>query len=203
LPADNALLKEARIYAVNDVTNPLWGPEGAAHIYAGQKGASPADIDLLDAGLKHLDRIVSGQLGREASQIPGAGAAGGAAYGMHCFLNARFIGGAEYVLNINGVSQYLSAHTVDYIVTGEGRMDAQTLNGKFIQGVLEMAAPFGVPVLAVCGASDIPSEVLRAASSLTVLEVSDPSKPLAENMANADRLTREAVQRFFEDLATG
>ena len=203
MPPDKRLLDGARLYAVNDVTNPLWGPEGAAPVYAGQKGASPEDIDLLDAGLQHLDRIVADQLGRDASRKAGAGAAGGAAYGMHCFLNARLIGGAEYVLSINGLSRYLSENPVDYIVTGEGRMDAQTLHGKFIKGVLELAGPYGIPVLAVCGAADISPEALKAVSSLTVLKVSDPSKPLAYNMENADRLTREAVKGFFESLAGG
>ena len=196
-PNDLSVLKDVEIIAVNDVSNPLSGPEGAAFVYARQKGASVQEIQLLDDGLRHLDKVVAEQLGIEASDMPGAGAAGGAAYGLHCFLNARFISGTDYVLGINGVDEHLRENPVDYVITGEGRIDDQTLHGKLIQGVLELAVRHEVPVLAVCGVSEIPEEVLKKAGFLDVISISDATRSLAFNMSQAARLTREAVGRYF------
>jgi glycerate kinase len=147
--------------------------------------------------------VVSRQLGIDASHMPGSGAAGGAAYGLHCFLNARFISGTAYVLGINGVEDYIRKYPVDYIVTGEGRIDGQTLHGKLIKGVLEMANNYNIPVLVVCGACDIPEEAIKGVGIRKVIEVSDTARPLAYNMAHAARLTREAVNRYFQDMQDG
>lgn len=201
-PEDLSILEGVEVVAVNDVSNPLWGPQGAAFVYAAQKGASDPDIEWLDAGLRRLDRIVSGELGIEASGLPGAGAAGGAAYGLHCFLNARLIRGTDYVLGISGVEGYLKEHAPDFIITGEGRIDAQTLSGKWLQGVLRLAGHHGVPVLAVCGACDLAEAQWKAAGLKEVLQVSDPARPLSYNMAHAARLVGEAVRRYFADPET-
>ena len=198
IPPEDQFFREVEIIAVNDVSNPLWGEQGAARVYGRQKGASDPEILLLDAGLRHLDQVVSRDLGVDAAHMAGAGAAGGAAYGLHCFLNARMISGTEYVLGISGVEEYLSKHAVDFIITGEGRIDEQTLHGKLISGVLKMAERHGVPVLVVCGACDIPAEALRGVGITEVIEVSDPARPLAYNMAHAARLTREAVNSYFQ-----
>ncbi len=199
-PKDRSLLDRVEVIAVNDVSNPLWGPEGAAFVYASQKGATPDDITLLDRGLRNLDARVREQLGLDAGGLAGAGAAGGAAYGLHCFLGGRFISGTEYVLGITGVVEHLQKHPVDYICTGEGRIDAQTLHGKLIQGVLELAGRHGVPVLAVCGACEVPQQTLKAAGIQEVLVVADPTKSLEYNMAHASENVRATVADYFKEL---
>ncbi len=189
------------VIAVNDVSNPLWGSEGAAYVYARQKGASDDAVAALDRGLRHLDTLVSGQLGVEAAQVAGSGAAGGAAYGLRCFLGARFISGTEYVLGLTGVEEYLREHPVDFIFTGEGRIDYQTLSGKLIQGVLGLGMRHRIPVVAVCGKSEVPRDTLLEKGFRDVLEVSDAEKPLTYNMEHAGDLTRETVRDYFHGMA--
>ena len=123
-PEDPPIPKSVRITAVYDVNNPLWGPEGAAHVYAAQKGASPEDIQKLDAGLQNLEECVREQLGVDSGSLPGAGAAGGTAFGLKCFLGADFTSGTDLVLRLNGFEQYLLGPKTDYVFTGEGRIDS-------------------------------------------------------------------------------
>ena len=196
-PEGAVLANGVEVIAVNDVSNPLWGQEGAAYVYARQKGASDAAIAVLDKGLRQLDEVVSKQLGIDAGQLAGAGAAGGTAYGLHCFLGARFISGTEYVLGLTGVADYLKNHPVDFICTGEGRIDGQTLSGKLIQGVLALGRRHSIPVIAVCGKSEVPREVLLSHGFKEVLVVSDPEKPLSYNMKMAATLIRESVRDYF------
>lgn len=202
-PADRSLLEKAELIAVNDVANPLSGPQGAARVYASQKGASPGDIELLDQGLNNLEQCVVRDLGVDAGQVAGAGAAGGTAYGLYCFLGARFLSGTEYVLRLTGATAFLREHPVDLICTGEGRIDAQTLHGKWIQGVLELAHRHGVPVLAVCGSCEVPRATLRKAGIREVLEVSDRNRPLAYNMEHAATLVRDSVRAYFQGWPHG
>jgi glycerate kinase len=194
---------QAEIIAVNDVANPLWGPNGAAFVYARQKGASDDAISILDKGLRRLDRLVGEQLGIHAGQLAGAGAAGGTAYGLHCFLGARFISGTEYVLGLTGVEDYLHKYPVDFIFTGEGRIDSQTLSGKLIQGVLALGMRHNVPVIAVCGISEVSRESLQEQGFEEVLVVSDPGKPLSYNMEHAAVLIRGSVRDYLRGIPEG
>ena len=195
-PEDLPLPESVRITAVNDVNNPLWGPQGAAQVYAAQKGASPEDIQRLDSGLQNLEERVREQLGVDFGSLPGAGAAGGTAFGLNCFLGADFTSGTNLVLRLNGFEHYLAKQQTDYVFTGEGRIDAQTLNGKLIQGVLQLASAQKCPVVAVCGKCDAPMDALRSLGFEAVLEVSDPRKSLDYAMAHAHELVAEAVQGF-------
>lgn len=195
-PEAPPLPESVRITAVNDVNNPLWGPQGAAQVYAAQKGASPEDIQRLDAGLQNLEERVREQLGAGFGSLPGSGAAGGTAFGLNCFLGADFTSGTNLVLRLNGFEHYLGRYKTDYVFTGEGRIDAQTLNGKLIQGVLQLASAQKCPVVAVCGKWDAPMEALRSLGFEAVLEVSDPNKSLDYAMAHAHELVAEGVRGF-------
>jgi glycerate kinase len=195
-PAHPALPQTVRITAVNDVNNPLWGRQGAAHTYAAQKGASPYEIERLDAGLQNLDRLVQEQLGIHLGNVQGAGAAGGAAYGLNCFLGARFTAGTDLILRLNGFAEFLRDHKPDFVFTGEGRLDAQTLMGKLIHGVVRLAKAEKCPVIVFCGQCDALAETLEGAGLQTVLQISDPEKPLAWNMEHAYDLISQSVSRF-------
>ena len=195
-PAHPVLPEAVRITAVNDVNNPLWGLEGAAFIYADQKGAAPYEIERLDAGLQNLDRRVQEELGVHAGNMPGAGAAGGTAYGLRCFLNAQFTSGTDLILRLNGFEDFLREHKPDFVFTGEGRLDAQTLMGKLIHGVAGLAAAEKCPVIAFCGQCDALGEDLKGAGLEAVFQVSDPEKTLAHNMGNAYDLIAQSVSRF-------
>ncbi|MGI8553449.1 MAG: glycerate kinase, partial [Dehalococcoidia bacterium] len=131
------------------VRNPLCGPEGAAAIYGPQKGATPAMIDTLDQALSHFARIVARDLGRAVLDTPGAGAAGGLGAGLLAFLNADLRPGFPLIAEAAGLRERLQG--VDLVITGEGRLDGQTVFGKTASGVAGLASSEGVPVLAIVG----------------------------------------------------
>lgn len=141
-----------------DVTAPLYGPAGAACVYAPQKGASPDDVIRLDAGLRHWADLVGQYVGQDLADVPGAGAAGGAGFGAMAFLNATIRPGAELMMQLTGFTEQLDdAHL---IITGEGKLDVQTRQGKLIAGITEQANRRGIPVIALCGTLDLtPAEI--------------------------------------------
>ena len=197
-PKDPTLYANATIYAINDVNNPLYGPNGAAHVYAVQKGASAEDILELDKGLRELDSLLVKKLGVSCAAVPGAGAAGGTAYGLMSFLGARFLGGTDFVLKVAGVNEILKENTIDYIITGEGKIDEQTLSGKLIHGVLGLGKAHKIPVLAVCGILDTEKDKLIKGGLSSVIEVGDSSRPLQYNMENAAALVEQSIYNFFQ-----
>ncbi|MCW5519679.1 glycerate kinase [Aureitalea sp. L0-47] len=138
-------------YAINDVLNPLFGPEGAAYTYAKQKGASPQEIEQLDNGLRSISKVISRELGADHSELPGSGAAGGTAFGLKSFLGAAYISGVSFMLKLAGFQDKLISEKIDLILTGEGCIDSQTSYGKLVSGVAMEAKEHGIPVLAVCG----------------------------------------------------
>lgn len=202
-PKTRSFLEGVELYAVNDVTNPLWGPTGAAYTYAPQKGANNQQVQLLDLGLNHLDEQVSIHLGIRAGQLPGSGAAGGAAFGLRAFLGATFVAGSNFILEYSGLNSELKNRPADLIITGEGKIDDQTLQGKFIQGVLELGAKSGIPVGAVCGICTLAPKKLQAAGFEWVLEVSDHNKSLSWNLSNAANRIEKEVEAFFSEGDTG
>lgn len=186
------------IYAVNDVKNPLTGKLGAAMVYGAQKGADANAIELLDAGLKNLAAIVKDQLGKDIAAMPGAGAAGGSAYGLKAFLGAEFIPGTQFILQLNDILQEFQNNMIDLIITGEGKIDDQTIHGKLIDGIMEMGKRYDIPVLAVCGKNDLSKKATDQLRPLDIVEISDPSKSLAYNMEHASALIENAIYQYFK-----
>ncbi|MDO8630841.1 MAG: glycerate kinase, partial [Phycisphaerales bacterium] len=132
-----------------DVRNPLIGPEGASVVYGPQKGATPEMVRVLDDALSNYAKVISKYLNKEVVNLPGGGAAGGLAAGLVAFLDARIEAGAELVMDLVGFDDRI--RDVDLIVTGEGRIDRQTLYGKTISAVLARARDRGVPIIALAG----------------------------------------------------
>ena len=142
-------LRRVEIVVASDVQNPLTGPDGAAAVYGPQKGADPDQVRLLDAGLAHLVAVLGGDAPRLAA-TPGAGAAGGLGFGA-MLLGGHAVSGADFFLDLLDFETHLRG--CDLVVTGEGRMDDQTLHGKLPAIVARRARP--VPVMAVVGRSDL------------------------------------------------
>jgi len=191
-------LKGISFFAVNDVDNPLFGKDGAAYTYAKQKGASDKEIEELDCGLQDFSNLVRLQTNKNAAQFSGSGAAGGAAYGLKVFCDATFVSGIDFILEISKVKELLEGNDFDYIITGEGKFDKQTLNGKLIKGVIDLGERYKLPVLAVCGQLDLEKEKLEKFKKLTVIEIKDASKPLKYTLKNAAALVEKTIQVFFE-----
>jgi glycerate kinase len=142
-------VRQVSIEVACDVTNPLCGPNGASAIYGPQKGATPAMVRRLDAGLKRLAMVVKRQTGVDVAGLPGAGAAGGLGFGLMAFCGARLRRGVEMVAD--AVALEAQCRGCDLVITGEGRIDGQTVNGKTPMGVARVAGRVGVPVIAICG----------------------------------------------------
>lgn len=142
-------LKKVRLLAMCDIDNPLCGPRGAAAVFAPQKGADAACVAMLDRNLAHLAEVVRRCLGKDAAALPGAGAAGGMGAGMAAFLGAELCSGIETVLRAVHFDEL--AADADLIVTGEGKLDRQSLGGKAVVGVARRAKKLGVPLVAVVG----------------------------------------------------
>jgi glycerate kinase len=142
-------VREAVFEVACDVGNPLVGPQGASAIFGPQKGASPDMVAQLDASLLHYAEVIERDLGHDIAQVPGAGAGGGIAAAMMVFLGGRLRPGSEIVTDAVGLARALE--DADLVVTGEGRVDGQTVQGKTPVGVARVAQRCGKPVIAIGG----------------------------------------------------
>jgi len=166
-------LKGLEIVVASDVDNPLLGREGAAAVYAPQKGADREGVRVLEAGLRRWAEVAEAATRRPSRDRPGAGAAGGVGFAAMAFLGARIEPGIGYLLDLLGFTERLAGARL--VITGEGSLDAQTLRGKAPVGVARAAARANVPAVAVCGRRSLTGEQLRrarisAAYPLTGLE---------------------------------
>ncbi|MGW9684934.1 glycerate kinase [Flagellimonas sp. 2504JD1-5] len=142
-------LKNVKIKVACDVNNPFYGKEGAAYVYGPQKGASPDEVVLLDKGLQHFAKVIYTQFGINVQDISGAGAAGGMGAAAKVFLNAQLTSGIDLIKEIADFDNAIDG--ADWIITGEGQLDGQTLSGKTIDGVIQSARAKNIPVAALCG----------------------------------------------------
>jgi len=143
------LLKEAQIHVACDVDNPLLGKQGASAVYGPQKGADPATVKVLDSALDRFADVVEKWKDRPMREIPGAGAAGGLGFGLVAFCNAEIQSGIDTILKLVDFESKIS--DADLVITGEGRIDGQSVRGKVPIGVAARAKPAGIPVLAIVG----------------------------------------------------
>ncbi|MBN2657714.1 MAG: glycerate kinase [Spirochaetales bacterium] len=143
-------LKEADFLIACDVDNPLYGTNGAAHVYGRQKGADDQMVLELDEGLKHFNNIVKSKYGFDMNALSGAGAAGGLGGGFAAFLGGKLEPGIEIVLEMTDLASKMEG--ADFVITGEGRIDFQSVMGKTPTGVSRMAAKKNIPVIALAGA---------------------------------------------------
>ncbi len=171
----------------SDVTNPLLGETGAAKVYAPQKGATSEDVQVLEDALSHFAQLA----GTSQINSPGAGAAGGLGFMALTFLNAKTQSGISLIMDLVGLEQQLIG--ADLVITGEGKFDSQSLNGKAPLGILNIAAQKSIPVALICGQASLNSsdEIVKnfqSINSLTDIEsdiekcIKNP-RPIIENIA--------------------
>ncbi|HEV8228853.1 MAG TPA: glycerate kinase [Candidatus Limnocylindria bacterium] len=179
-----------------DVRNPLLGPEGATAVYGPQKGATPEMIRALEAALTRYADVVERFVGRNVRDVPGAGAAGGLGAGLIAFVDARLVSGALLVLDAVGFDRRLVG--ADLVVTGEGRIDGQSVYGKLTHAVTQAAKRRGVPVVAVAGIIGAGHEAMRDAGIERIETLANGADdrdaamrdPLPRIEAAAERLAR-------------
>lgn len=142
-------LDDCQFLIACDVDNPFYGPNGAAYVYARQKGANDAMIEELDQGLKNISRVIQSTYQVDVSHLSGAGAAGGLGGGIHAFLNGRLMPGVDIIFKHIGLEDTLK--DADLVITGEGKMDFQSVMGKVPTGVARLAKQYKKPVIAIAG----------------------------------------------------
>ncbi|GAA1088309.1 glycerate kinase [Tsukamurella spumae] len=187
---------QARFTLACDVDNPLLGRAGAAAIYGPQKGATQGDVALLDDALASFADLLAAAGALDARDVPGAGAAGGTAFGAMAVLGAQARPGVELVLELTDFAAELDG--ADLVVTGEGSLDEQTLHGKAPVGVAAAARAAGVPVIAVCGRNLLSAGQIRAAGFRRELALAELEPDPARSMANAADL----LQRIGRTIAS-
>ncbi|MDE6309786.1 MAG: glycerate kinase, partial [Muribaculaceae bacterium] len=195
-------LQECTIDVACDVDNPLYGPNGAAYVFAKQKGADHEMIEALDSGLRNYGSTLSDIAGQDISSMAGAGAAGGLGAALVAILHARLKPGIDVVLDTIHFDSIIEG--AQLIITGEGHIDAQTLRGKAPIGVLRCGERAKIPVVAVAGQVDHMQE-LHKAGIAAIYPISDPSLSLAENMNQAtamSHLETTAVQIALQHLGS-
>lgn len=196
LSARDARLSGVRLRVATDVWNPLCGEHGAAAVYAPQKGASPDDVPLLDAALRRFGSIVARDLGIDVTSVPGTGAAGGLGAGL-MVLGATIEPGFALVAEAAGLDETIAS--ADIVLTGEGRLDAQTAYGKTAGGVAKMARAHGKRVIAVAGSVDASYDASRG--EFDVIEsLLQPGMRVEQAMADAPTLLRAATERALRRL---
>ena len=194
-------LATATCRVVTDVTNPFFGPTGAAHVFAAQKGADAATIAHLDAGLRAFADVLQATFGLAVQQLPGSGAGGGIAGGAAGFLRAHISSAADWVLELTGADQLLQA--TDLLITGEGRVDDQTWQGKLLGKLLARAAYHAVPVMLVCGTLLDVNAVLADPNVLYASSIITEPMPLAEALSRTPALLETQGELLGRLLARG
>lgn len=182
-----------------DVTNPLFGKEGAAFVYGPQKGADPEMVVQLDRGLENLAQIATRTFGRDVSLVPGAGAAGGLGAGCMWFLNADLKEGINIVMEQCNIASLVS--NADLVITGEGKVDEQTLAGKVVKGLAGLCKSHRVPLAVVCGTLQITPEQAKDAGMTYAVSVLNRPMDLNAAQSEAYQLVSDAtfqlVRLFF------
>lgn len=189
-------LRSVEFVLASDVDNPLTGPKGAAAVYGPQKGASPEDVERLDAALAHLVKVLDASA---LAASPGAGAAGGIGFGA-LLVGARFRPGIEVMLDVLGFASALER--ADLVITGEGSLDEQTLHGKAPAGVAAAARAAGKDVVAVCGRLALAPEVLGRAGIRRAYALTDVEPDVAKCIADAGPILERTAERIARDYLT-
>ena len=197
----NPRLREARIEVACDVDNPLLGPRGSAAVYGPQKGATPEIVRQLEANLAHAIGIIERAVGRAVRDVPGAGAAGGLGAGLLATLDAELRPGVQIVLSACRFSERLLG--TELVLTGEGRIDAQTAFGKTISGVARAARAAGVPVIALVGAIGPGTETLYELGLTSVFTIVPGPVTLEEAMAGGQTMLADAAERAVRAFQAG
>lgn len=184
-----------------DVTNPLVGPQGATYVYGPQKGAKPEDLPVLDAGMTHLATLVNRQFGQDLATMPGAGAAGGLGAGAVLFLKGKLIEGVNLLIQQTRLAEKMA--DADLVLTGEGRIDNQTLQGKLIAGITRLAKEQHIPVVALCGSLQLdPEELVQLGLTSAFSIVPGPvhlDDALAHAAAYLKQTTFQVIRMLMKD----
>jgi glycerate kinase len=194
-------IKGCRIEAACDVSNPLTGPTGASAVFGPQKGATPEMVAELDANLSRYAALISRVLGLQVDPLPGSGAAGGMGAALLAFLGAQLRPGIEIVMEAVGLEDHL--READLVITGEGRIDSQTMQGKTPIGVARLAKRYGKPVIGIAGCLSPDAGVVHEHGIDAVFSVLSQACSVEEALSHATENVRSASRNIAAALKVG
>lgn len=174
------------IIILSDVTNTFTGEKGAVRTFARQKGANDAEIELLESGMLNFQKILEKRYKSDVNAIVGGGAAGGMGAGLSLMLNARIVSGVEEILKIVEFDEIIK--DADYIITGEGRIDGQSKDGKVISGIIKHAKKYKKPVIAIVGTIGNDYEELYGHGLTSVFSIIDKPSLLEDILSHSEKL---------------
>jgi len=189
-------LSETEVLIASDVSNPLCGPKGATRVYGPQKGATPEMIKELDESLAYFAEIIKRDLNKDVKDIPGAGAAGGLGAGLIAFLDAELKPGIEIIIEIVKLEQAIK--DADLVITGEGKIDSQTIYGKAPIGVAKIAKKYSIPVIAVAAIISDDADIVHQYGINTLIKISEPPISLDESKPKKVQLIKKCIKQFLE-----
>jgi len=193
----DARIYESNIIIASDVTNPLCGKEGASAVFGPQKGACPEMVEKLDKGLKHLAQKIKEQFCIDVLHVAGAGAAGGLGAGLIAFLSGKMRKGIDIVFEYTDIEKEIK--TVDYVITGEGFTDKQTIYGKAPYGIASLAKEYKKPVICISGGISTEIDELFNSMDVIIGVVQSPMN-LSESMKNAAENVQYATASIVRTL---
>ena len=194
-------LQDSTIVAATDVTNPLCGPEGASAVFGPQKGANPEMVQELDAALANYAQVVARHLGRDVSEQPGAGAAGGLGAGLMAFTGATLQPGIDMVCEVLNFDALLQG--ADLVITGEGRADHSTIFNKAPVGVARHANAQGVPTVLLAGSLGPGHEALHEHGLAAVVCIADRPMSFEASLSRSAELLESAAERTLRLVLAG
>ncbi|MGB6267373.1 MAG: glycerate kinase [Olleya sp.] len=194
----NPKLKNVSFDIACDVTNPLYGKNGAAYIYGKQKGATDGDVKMLDKGLEDFSKIITAQFQIDPQTVSGAGAAGGMGIASKIFLNGNLERGINLIKKLANFDTQIEG--ADWIITGEGKLDNQTLSGKTIQGVIDSAKAKKIKVAAFCGVIEINEKELLDLGISYYDSIVDYSKSIEDGFKNVYQYLQKISEIFSQKI---
>lgn len=193
-------ISDCEILVACDVSNPLTGPNGASWVYGKQKGGSNEDLELLDKNLSHYAAVIKRDLGIDISDVPGSGAAGGTGAALMAFLKADLVHGIEMILKTIEIEKYIEK--ADLVLTGEGKIDEQTLNGKTIMGITSMAKKHNVPVIVLSGKVGDKIERIYEMGVCGIYSIVNKPMKLSEAISGAATLIEDCTMNIMRTIQT-
>lgn len=179
-------LNSIHFTALCDVDNPLYGKNGAAYVYAAQKGASAKDVIVLDKGLRHFADLVSSQFQIKIDKIPGGGAAGGIGAGLVALFRAELKSGIQSIMELTNFEDSLAQ--VDLVISGEGKLDSQTLDGKVVRGVAALAGQYQKPLILLVGQNNLTGEEEKKINARQIYSILDKARNKEEAMLRGSEI---------------
>lgn len=192
-------IKNTEFVIASDVQNPLTGRRGAAYVYGPQKGASSQMVKILDEGLRNYARVLKRDIGVDVESIKGAGAAGGIGAGLMAITDARLKEGIKVVADLTGLEGRIKK--ADLVITGEGKIDCQTIYGKAPIGIAKIAGKYNIPVIAICGSVGEGYEAVYKYGIDAVMSIIEAPIDISYAMEKAEILIEKTAQRFARILS--